>query len=85
MICAITGLEVANASLYDGGSALAEAAMMACAATGRSEVVVARAAHPHYRAILGTYAVDRDITLKEAPAIDGVTGLAAWLARRRRQ
>jgi len=75
MICAITGLEVANASLYDGGSALAEAAMMACAATGRSEVVVARAAHPHYRAILGTYAVDRDITLKEAPAIDGVTGL----------
>jgi len=75
MICASTGLDVANASLYDGGSALAEAAMMACAATGRSEVVVARAAHPHYRAILGTYAVDRDITLKEAPAIDGVTGL----------
>jgi len=75
MICASTGLDVANASLYDGGSALAEAAMMACAATGRSEVVVARAAHPHYRAILGTYAGERDITLKEAPAIDGVTGL----------
>jgi len=75
MICAITGLEVANASLYDGGSALAEAAMMACAATGRSEVVVARAAHPHYRALLGTYAVDREITLREAPAADGVTGL----------
>ncbi|HWQ61954.1 MAG TPA: aminomethyl-transferring glycine dehydrogenase subunit GcvPA [Negativicutes bacterium] len=75
MICAITGLEVANASLYDGGTALAEAAMMACAATGRSEVVVARAAHPHFRTILGTYAVDRGITLKEAPVADGATGL----------
>lgn len=75
MICAITGLEVANASLYDGATALAEAAMMACAATGRSEVVVARAAHPHYRTLLGTYAIDRGITVREAPVNDGTTGL----------
>jgi glycine dehydrogenase subunit 1 len=75
MICAITGLEVANASLYDGATALAEAAMMACAATGRSEVVVARAAHPNYRTLLGTYAIDRGITVKEAPVADGATGL----------
>ncbi len=76
MICALTGLDVANASLYDGGTALAEAAMMACAATGRQEVVVARAVHPHYRIILGTYAADRGLTVKEAPFADGATGVA---------
>jgi glycine dehydrogenase subunit 1 len=80
MICALTGLDVANASLYDGGTALAEAAMMACAATGRQEVVVARAVHPHYRAILGTYAVDRGMKVKEAPFAEGATG-AAGLGR----
>jgi glycine dehydrogenase subunit 1 len=77
MICEITGMEVANASLYDGGTALAEAAMMACAATGRSEVVVARAVHPHYRTVLGTYAIDRDIIVKEASFADGMTDAAA--------
>jgi glycine dehydrogenase subunit 1 len=76
MICAITGMEVANASLYDGGTALAEAAMMACTATGRSEVVVARTVHPHFRGILGTYAVDRNIAVKEAPHADGATAAA---------
>ena len=76
MICTLTGLDVANASLYDGGTALAEAAMMACAATGRQEVVVARAVHPHYRIILGTYAIDRGMAVKEAPFTDGVTGAA---------
>ncbi len=77
MVCEITGMEVANASIYDGGTALAEAAMMACAATGRGEVVVARAVHPHYRTILGTYAVDRGIAVKEAPFADGATDAAA--------
>jgi glycine dehydrogenase subunit 1 len=76
MICAITGMEVANASLYDGGTALAEAAMMACTATGRREVVVARTVHPHFRTILGTYAVDRAIAVKEAPYADGATAAA---------
>ncbi len=76
MICTLTGLDVANASLYDGGTALAEATMMACAATGRQEVVVARAVHPHYRTILGTYAIDRGMAVKEAPFTGGVTGAA---------
>jgi Glycine cleavage system protein P (pyridoxal-binding), N-terminal domain len=79
MICALTGMEVANASLYDGGTAVAEAAMMACAATRRSEVVVARAVHPHYRTILGTYAIDKNIAVKEAPVNDGVTSLAGLI------
>ncbi|MDT8903121.1 aminomethyl-transferring glycine dehydrogenase subunit GcvPA [Anaeroselena agilis] len=77
MICEITGMEVANASLYDGGTAMAEAAMTACAATGRSEVVVARTVHPHYRAVLATYAVDRGVTVKEAPFADGTTDAEA--------
>lgn len=77
MICAITGLDVANASLYDGGTALAEAAMMACGATGRSEIVVGRTVHPGYRAVLATYAIDRDYRITEAGFEGGVTDLAA--------
>ena len=55
MICGLTGLEVANASMYDGASATAEAALMAMRATRRSRVVVAEGLHPHYREVLDTY------------------------------
>ena len=73
MICEITGLDVANASLYDGATAMAEAAMAAAGATGRSEIVVPRAVHPHYRTLLGTYAIDRGLVIREAPFANGVT------------
>ncbi|MDR3589025.1 MAG: aminomethyl-transferring glycine dehydrogenase subunit GcvPA [Negativicutes bacterium] len=76
MICLITGMAVANASLYDGGTAVAEAAMMACAATGRNTVVVAKTVHPNYRAVLNTYAVDKDIQVTEAGYADGAVDLA---------
>lgn len=72
MICELTGLDVANASLYDGGTALAEAAMVACGATGRSRLVVAGAIHPHYRQILETYGIDRAYELSAVPPVDGV-------------
>ena len=55
LICALTGLEVANASLYDGASATAEAALMALRLTRRRKVVVAGGLHPHYRQVLETY------------------------------
>jgi glycine dehydrogenase subunit 1 len=55
MICQLTGMEVANASMYDGSSAAPEAAMMACRVTGRDKVVVARSVHPEYRQVLDTY------------------------------
>ncbi|MEN8181004.1 MAG: aminomethyl-transferring glycine dehydrogenase subunit GcvPA [Myxococcota bacterium] len=55
MICGLTGLEVTNASLYDGASATAEAALMAMRLTRRSRVVVASGLHPHYRDVLATY------------------------------
>src|SRR5438309_1173007 len=56
MICELTGMEVANASMYDGSTAATEATMMAERVTGRSGVVVARSVHPEYRETLATYA-----------------------------
>jgi glycine dehydrogenase subunit 1 len=55
MICELTGMEVANASMYDGSTALPEAVMMAVRITGRGGAVVARSVHPEYREVLGTY------------------------------
>ena len=77
MICEITGMEVANASMYDGGTALAEAAMMACGATGRNEVVIPRTMHPCYRQVLKTYGIDRDCRFKDVgyAEADGTTDL----------
>lgn len=71
MICEITGMEVANASMYDGGTAAAEAAMMACSALKRSEVLVANTVSPNYRAVIRTYAVDRNYSVKDIGYKDG--------------
>src|SRR5205809_1974854 len=56
MICELTGMEVANASMYDGSTAAAEAVMMAVRLTGRRSAVVANSLHPEYREVLATYA-----------------------------
>jgi glycine dehydrogenase subunit 1 len=56
MLCQLTGMEVANASMYDGSTAVPEAAMMASRITGRDRVLVSRTVHPEYRAVLDTYA-----------------------------
>src|SRR5438445_861016 len=55
MICELTGMEVANASLYDGSTGIAEGVMMAVRVSGRSETVIARSVHPEYREGLKTY------------------------------
>jgi glycine dehydrogenase subunit 1 len=55
MLCQLTGMDVANASMYDGSSATPEAALMARRITGRNRVLVARSVHPEYREVLRTY------------------------------
>ncbi len=55
LITQLTGMDVSNASLYDGGSAVAEAVLMATSATGRSRVVTAASVHPEYRQTVATY------------------------------
>ena len=61
MIAELTGMDVANASMYDGSTAAAEAVMMAVRVTGRHKAVVARAVHPEYREVLATYTRFRDL------------------------
>ena len=65
MICQLTGMDVANASMYDASTAVPEAAMMAMRATGRSSVLIARNVHPEYREVLGTYAKFQGMPVRE--------------------
>jgi glycine dehydrogenase subunit 1 len=66
MISELTGMEVANASMYDGSTAAAEAVMMAVRLTGRRSVIVARSLHPEYREVLATYATHQGMPLAVA-------------------
>ena len=75
MICQLTSMDVANASMYDGSTALAEAALMAARLTGRNGLVVARNVHPEYREVLKTYAKNQDMPLTEF-GYDPETGAA---------
>lgn len=65
MICQLTGMDVANASMYDASTAVPEAAMMAARATGRLGVIVARNVHPEYREVLRTYARFQGMPVEE--------------------
>ena len=64
MVAELTGMEVANASMYDGSTGAAEAVMMAVRITGKSGAVVAHSLHPEYREVLETYATHQAIPLK---------------------
>jgi glycine dehydrogenase subunit 1 len=63
LIAELTGMDVSNASMYDGGSAAAEAVLMAMHTTGRSRVVTAASVHPEHRQILATYLADQGVDL----------------------
>jgi len=71
MICNLTGMDVSNASLYDGATALAESAAMACDTTGRNELVAIRSVHPESREVLETYAKFKGMVLKECGIKNG--------------
>ncbi len=76
-ICLLTGMDIANASVYDGATALAEAAIMAINANGRKKVLISRAINPNYRAVLKTYCDGLDIQIDELPiGPDGTTDFA---------
>jgi glycine dehydrogenase subunit 1 len=75
LISELTGLEVSNASLYDGASAVTEAATMAVAASRRGELLVSGAVAPRVRELLETYSRGLDIKLLEVGALDGHTDL----------
>jgi len=75
MICQLTGMDVANASMYDGSTAVPEAAMMAARATGKGRVVVARSVHPEYREVLDTYARHQRMPVAEFGYVDETGGI----------
>src|SRR6266702_4172128 len=76
LISELTGLEVSNASLYDGASAVAEAAMMAVGATGRHELLVSAALAPRVRELLETYSRGLDVKLVEVGVAEDVAAAA---------
>jgi glycine dehydrogenase subunit 1 len=72
LMCQLSGMEVANASLYEGGSAVAEAMLMALGITERTgEVLVAESVHPEYRQTLATYTANLNCTLRTLPTPNG--------------
>ncbi len=78
MICELTGMDIANASMYDGSTGAAEAVMMAVRVTGRDHAVVARTVHPEYREVLTTYAQHQGTRQTEVSyGLDGRLDLAA--------
>ena len=65
MICELTGMDIANASMYDGSTGAAEAAMMAVRITGRDGIIVARTVHPEYREVMETYSQHQEHSARE--------------------
>jgi len=75
LICELTGMDVANASMYDGASALAEAMIMAFHITGREEIVISKTIHPKYREVVKTYAQAKNLKIIEVGYENGITSL----------
>jgi glycine dehydrogenase subunit 1 len=77
MVCELTGMEVANASLYEGASAAAEAMIMAMGITKRTKVAVAESVHPDTLQVLRTYTAERGVEVVMLPASEGQTDQSA--------
>lgn len=70
MVCQLTGMEVANASLYDGSTAVAEAVLMAHRVTRRNRFAIAGTLHPHYREVVSAYTKHLGLTIDAVPHTD---------------
>ncbi|MDX5475688.1 MAG: aminomethyl-transferring glycine dehydrogenase subunit GcvPA [Bacillaceae bacterium] len=77
MICELTGMDVANSSMYDGPTSLAEAAMLSCGHTKKKKVLISSAVHPEAKDVVKSYAKGQYIEVVEVPAANGVTDLEA--------
>lgn len=77
MICRLTKMDVSNASLYDAGSGLAEAALMSVAHTGRKKIVATHPIHPLYLQVVRTYVHGQGLEIVEVPARDGAADVDA--------
>ncbi|HHV16806.1 MAG TPA: aminomethyl-transferring glycine dehydrogenase subunit GcvPA [Gelria sp.] len=80
MICMLTGMDVANASMYDGGSALAEACVLACANSKGKKVLLPDTVHPEYQQILQTYAISGKMEIVIVPSTAGVCDLEKMIS-----
>jgi len=79
MVCMLTGLDISNASMYDGATALAESALMAIDLKRKKKIVVSAAVHPEYRQVLATYLRHTGVEIVEIPAEKGITPVGAVL------
>lgn len=73
MVCKLTGMDVANASMYDNSSALAESAIMATRIKKKNRILISKAAHPEHRQVVKTYTDANSLELVEADFEDGIT------------
>ena len=74
MICRLTGMDISNASMYEGATALAEAVLMSYAVSSKgTEVIVSEGVHPHYREVLETYLAQHPVELRTLPLRNGQT------------
>ena len=80
LVCELMQMDVANASVYDGASALAEAAVLAVRSSGRMRLLVSEAVHPHARQVVATYLSGFPCVIQEIPTTNGVTDLEALAA-----
>ncbi|WP_445505768.1 aminomethyl-transferring glycine dehydrogenase subunit GcvPA [Niallia sp. 03091] len=75
MICELTGMDVANSSMYDGATALAEAGMLSAGFTRRKKILISSAVHPEAKEVVKTYAKGQYIEVVEVPHKDGITDI----------
>jgi len=80
MICLLTGMDVANASMYDGASALAEACSLACANAKGNRIIIPDTIHPEYLRVLETYAISGKMELVIVPNKEGVCNQEQMMA-----